>query len=535
MGRTHRVNLAWSLLFLRICLPCSVQVHKGWTACRRPANPSQGCAEGEQLVVRSLPVTALTVLLENQQIAGVEHIQLDDIYYSMNLALLPDIHEVGREYYTLLYQFDVAPLNTSSTDCQVDGLYTRERQTLRIDGVNYRANAWLDGYPLTELSPHAGAPGMFVRRNYDVTVGGRFNLLIEPPDHPGIPNTGQGGNHDLAQDGAVPQYMLGWDWCQAMPDRATGFYGSTTLEFSGPWAIQDPAIQTVRLQNCTLVKCSLVELRILARVEGGSMPAATLTVTAEWGEIWQVSITAKTEDIRIQVMVQQPENIQLWWPHGVGIKDFAHMHTLAFSLAVNGKVSDVKTIDVGFRTIETWLDQDLQGQRFRINGRDIYLVGGNWISTDQALRYSAYKQRYCDEISLHRYAGINLLRVWGGGTAERDLFYDCADRHGVLVFQEFWMTGDNNGRWAGRYSWPHDYEAYLANVEDTVKRLRRHPSLLFYGGCNECLAPRSSTWAPNPPRQIDDGIRMVLAVFDPGRFYIASSMGGVSRDGVYYR
>lgn len=89
------------------------------------------------------------------------------------------------------------------------------------------------------------------------------------------------------------------------------------------------------------------------------------------------------------------------------------------------------------------------------------------------------------------------------------------------------MTGDNNGRWAGNFSWPIHYGAYLANVMDTVKRLRRHPSLLFYGGCNECLAPRSCEWAPNPPRPIDDGIRRLIERFDPGRFYISSSMGGV--------
>jgi len=112
-----------------------------------------------------------------------------------------------------------------------------------------------------------------------------------------------------------------------------------------------------------------------------------------------------------------------------------------------------------------------------------------------------------------------------GGVAEQPQFYECADNLGILVFQEFWMTGDNNGRWAGSYSSPLNYSAYLANVEDTVKRLRYHASLLFYGGCNEC---KNSPWMANPPRSIDDGIRSLLKQFDPGRFYISSSMGGVS-------
>lgn len=551
MSRVVDLLLLLVVILFRACLPCTVEIHDGWRACRVPADPSQGCGDDESvlMMVSRLPVTALTVLLGNRQIAGAEHLTLDDLYYSTNLALLPDIHRVGREYYTLLYQIDIAAMNDTTSYClggDDDDKISLTRQTIRFAGINYRARTWLDGHPLVELEQPDGrdVPGMFVRRIYDVTDGGRFNLLIAPPDHPGIPDPGQGGNHDLAQDGAVPQFMLGWDWCQAMPDRATGFHGSTILERSGLWTVQDPAIQTVQLLNCTSLlanhhQCSSVVLQILARVEGGGGPAhddspatapavSTLTVTSDWGEIWRIPIASPTRDVCVPVTVQHPEQIKLWWPAGVGMENFAHRHTFTFSLAVNGKVSNVKTIQAGIRTIETFLDEKIQGQLFRINSQDVYLVGGNFIATDQALRYSASEARYCAEISLHRHAGLNLLRVWGGGTAQPDQFYDCADRLGVLVFQEFWMTGDNNGRWAGNYSWPLDYSAYLANVEDTVKRLRRHPSLLFYGGCNECLAPRSSTWAPNPPNQIDDGIRKVIDQYDPGRFYIASSMGGVS-------
>jgi hypothetical protein len=89
------------------------------------------------------------------------------------------------------------------------------------------------------------------------------------------------------------------------------------------------------------------------------------------------------------------------------------------------------------------------------------------------------------------------------------------------------MRGDNNGRWAGNYSWHLNHGSYLANVQDTIRRLRHYASLLFHGGCNECRAPRNSTLAPNPPSQNDEGIRRLLTRLDPGRFYISSSMGGV--------
>jgi hypothetical protein len=147
--------------------------------------------------------------------------------------LYPDIHDVGRDFYTLLFERDLDNLLAQVDGaCVVAFKKSTKRHILRFAGINYRAKAWLDGTELPELEGFAHA-GMFRRRSFDVTNGSRFALLIEPPDHPGrvpLNGGGQGGNHELAMDGAVPQYMLGWDWCQAMPDRATGFYGSVTLE-----------------------------------------------------------------------------------------------------------------------------------------------------------------------------------------------------------------------------------------------------------------------------------------------------------------
>ena len=76
---------------------------------------------------------------------------------------------------------------------------------------------------------------------------------------------------------------------------------------------------------------------------------------------------------------------------------------------------------------------------------------GNWIGTDQTQRLSSSFTRYHNELLLHRHAGINLLRVWGGGITETQHFYQTADKLGFLIWQEFWTTGDNNGRWSGQY------------------------------------------------------------------------------------
>lgn len=166
---------------------------------------------------------------------------------------------------------------------------------------------------------------------------------------------------------------------------------------------------------------------------------------------------------------------------------------------------------------------------FTVNGARVFLIGGNWITTDQLLRYAADTERYFREVRLHRDAGLNLIRVWGGGIAERDKFYDAADELGVLVMQEFWMTGDNNGRWGGSADYPADRPTYISNVRDTVLRLRGRPSLLLLCGGNELWPPDKSP----PPDVLSDERRLVKELGKGTVIFVPSSMGALPFDPEY--
>eukprot|EP00911_Craspedida_sp_UC1_P001301 UC1_evm1s980 len=145
------------------------------------------------------------------------------------------------------------------------------------------------------------------------------------------------------------------------------------------------------------------------------------------------------------------------------------------------------------------------------------------------MRFADDPHRAADEVLLHAHLGLNLIRVWGGGLTERPEFYDAADAAGMLIWQEFWMTGDNNGRWAGNYSWPEDQDVYLDNVRDVVRALRNHPSLMVYVGGNE-LYPASQS----PPPRLAAALPALVKELDPGRIYIASSMSNYTDfDGTY--
>ena len=135
------------------------------------------------------------------------------------------------------------------------------------------------------------------------------------------------------------------------------------------------------------------------------------------------------------------------------------------------------------------------------------------------------------QVRMHREMGLNLIRVWGGGLTERPEFYRACDTHGVLVMQEFWMSGDNNGRWAGSFDWPTDHGVYLDNARDMVLMLRQHPSLLFWNCGNELFqveqqlpGTNPSPGSPGVQSALLAKLHGVIAANDPGRFAITSSM-----------
>ncbi|MET0990270.1 MAG: glycoside hydrolase family 2 protein, partial [Glaciihabitans sp.] len=78
-----------------------------------------------------------------------------------------------------------------------------------------------------------------------------------------------------------------------------------------------------------------------------------------------------------------------------------------------------------------------------------------------------------------RFAGINLLRVWGGGIYESDDFYAECDERGVLVWQDFLLA-------CAAYAEEDPLRSEIeAEAHEAVTRLGTHPSLVVLNGNNE--------------------------------------------------
>ncbi|MEJ8306513.1 beta-mannosidase [Saccharibacillus sacchari] len=169
---------------------------------------------------------------------------------------------------------------------------------------------------------------------------------------------------------------------------------------------------------------------------------------------------------------------KLWWTHDLGEP---HRYTLTVELYAADEPIDTVTQAVGVRTIEL-RTEDEQGRaafRFFLNNQPGYARGANWIPADNMIG-AIPDSRYRELVSLSAESGMNMLRIWGGGIYEKEIFYEECDRQGVLVWQDFAFAN------ALFPDFNQDFmDNVRAEVEYNVKRLRGRASLALWCGNNE--------------------------------------------------
>jgi mannosylglycoprotein endo-beta-mannosidase len=427
----------------------------------------------------TVPGTVLTTLI-NDKLAP-------DPFYGLNNRAIPDIYTTGRDQYTYWFVRDFHQA------LQKDG-----QVWLNLRGVNYSCEVWLNGHHLNEKTHY----GMFLRQSYNITAAlspkgeNRLAILVYPPDPVGNPNGGQGGDGEIAR-GVAHQYVAGWDWIQPVPDRNTGIWDKVTIQTTGAVRIFNPHIVTdvpgIRYADDTSQAPAYVHVSAELQNATDEPVSGLLKYTLEGGG------TARTMSLPAHstTVIDLPPyclfHPRLWWPNGYGKQDL-YQTTLSFQ--IGGAAADTLPLTFGIRTVTTSWNATTRSRQAFVNGQPIFIKGGNWIVSDELLRLSP--ERYDAEVRFHRDMNLNLIRVWGGALTERPEFYEACDRYGLLVFQDFWNSGDCNGRWEDpmkkedqwtRRNYPDDHRLFLASAADQIKMIRNHPSLAFWCGGNEITPP----------------------------------------------
>jgi beta-galactosidase/beta-glucuronidase len=197
----------------------------------------------------------------------------------------------------------------------------------------------------------------------------------------------------------------------------------------------------------------------------------------------------------VRVTLPAAERVQLWWPKGLGAQKLYSIG-VDYQEAGSDEVSTA-TRSVGFRTAHVVTTNDTacantpscaaghgSGEftmRLKMNGADVWSRGANVIPMDEMeARESAAAYRAM--LSHAAAAGMNVVRVWGGGKFLPHLFYDTADEMGLMVMHDL-MYG--TPWFGGNGSIPVDSPLQHAEVTHNVRRLASHPSIVVWMGGNE--------------------------------------------------
>ena len=392
--------------------------------------------------------------------------------------------------------------------------------TLTLENVDTFATIILNGQVI------ANTQNMFVRYDIDVTGKvkvGENTLRLEfdiardvakarADAHPfPIPFTTNYLTNGL--EGAHMNFIrkvachAGWDWGICL--MPTGVYGRMAIRRSRLARQESVQVDQKHSKN-------RVDLTITTRIHAFADGEVDLSHALE-----QQSIGGKVRVIRGENVFTHKltvQNPKLWWPNGQGEQP---LYTLTTTL--DGE----KTVRrIGLRKLEWIVEKDAIDHNFkcRINGRDITMLGANWIPAD-AIPSRITPAAVRDLLESARAVNMNMLRVWGGGQYEPDYFYELCDELGLLVWQDFMFSC---------MSYPSNREFLddvALEITQQVRRLSHHASIALWCGDNEVIG--SINWysetREDPQRYIANYDRLnsmlgrIVEDEDPARRFWPSS------------
>ncbi|MDR0538198.1 MAG: discoidin domain-containing protein [Tannerellaceae bacterium] len=400
-------------------------------------------------------------------------------------------------------------------------IYSTGRSFLNFDGINWKANIYLNGKGIGRLE------GAFMRGKFDVTdilLAGQTNTLaveIIKNDHPGAIkeqtkySTDQNGGI-LGADNPTFHATVGWDWIPTIRGRDIGIWNDVFLSHTGSVSIIDPFVRA----ELALPDTTEADIIIEATVQNHSTEAVTGKLKGNYGDLstFEMEVTlaaSETKTLKLDASNTpslKVNNPRLWWPKGYGAP---HLYDVNLLFELNtSEITDRKQFKSGIRRMT--FNEEGGTLNLFVNGRRFIGFGGNWGFGESNLNYRG--REYDIAVAYHADMNFTMIRNWVGQIGDEE-FYDACDRHGIMVWQDFWLANPYDG------PNPYDNALFMSNVRDFVKRIRNHPSIGIYVGRNE----------GNPPESLDTPIRQYLAETHPDIHYISNSAMGVVSGGGPYR
>jgi exo-1,4-beta-D-glucosaminidase len=426
----------------------------------------------------SVPSTVMAALIANKE--------YPDIFMGDNINLV----DTARFRNSWWYRKEFAVENAN------------ENTELVFEGINYRANIWLNGKKIASADTLFGGFRIFKLDVSEFIAEGNNALALEVfkprPDEPSV--------------GFV-------DWAPMPPDRLMGLWRPVKIRRSG----------TTRLDN----------IFVVSKIDKNGFKKADLQISTEavnnTSKAVKAIIKGKIENISFEKKISlgpkekkqvvfnssefpqlKIENPRLWWTHDLGKPE---LYELVLDIETGNKVSYMKTTRFGIREVADYFNAG--GHRgYKLNGVEVLIKGGGWVD---GMFLNDTEEKVKAEMEYARHANMNTIRLegfWGNG----ERFYELADELGLLI-----MAG-----WSCQWEWggyldkpeddfmsirtPEDIKLILNYTRDHVNWLRNHPSIFVWVMGSDKL--------PRP--ELEEKYYTLFKELDPSRPLLMSCKGQTS-------
>jgi beta-mannosidase len=448
-----------------------------------------------------VPGTVHTDLLRNGLIP--------DPFYGCNER---DLQWIGEKnwIYTKTFTVNSETLESSNINLIFEGLDTYARVQLNgkeLGSTNNMFHKW--EFNCKELLK----PGENV---VEILFESALNRFLSDSASYGYPVPG--GRWVFARKAA---YHFGWDWGPRF--ITSGITAPLYLEIWDDARPKDIQLITKSIEE------DRAQITALFEIECTSAQWATITVSDRDATFYSGELNL-TPGVTLYEIPFKIDNPRLWWSNGLGEP---HIYELLFELKTETGKSWSRHIPYGIRTIEVVNREDSIGKPLyvKLNGVPVYMKGANYIPQHSFITEVA-DNHYREVINTAVKSNMNMIRVWGGGVYEKEIFYELCSRSGILVWQDFMFA-------CAMYP-PDDNFAQSVKREAQyqIKRLRNYPALAMWCGNNESDEGWHN-WQWQKSHKIDSAdaaklwsgyLRIFLDILpgavnelDPGRFYLPSS------------
>ena len=485
------------------------KITSGWELC-----------EGDKVMTdewynATVPGTVLTTLVDQ----GV----YPDPYFGLNNLAIPE--DLCRKDWWYRCSFNLP-----------EEMLAKESLELLFNGINYRADVWLNGKKLGNIA------GAFIRGRFEITdhvqAENTLAVHIYPPANPGIPHeqsprSGGGKNGGaLCLDGPTFICSEGWDWMPGVRDRNIGIWQDVQLVATDGISFGDTHVIT----DLPLPDVSYADLTVKTSLKNSLDSDQTVLLEGKIGDLisfsQEVDVPAGAQ-VPVEVSELVLSNPELWMPNGYGDPN---MYELELSCVLGDKVSDTQVTRFGVRELSYELTVDAPSAKgiriehnpladnhlgqlldhrmlrdtlgglhipslsegldvkdvtvipndgmspyliIKVNGVRIFCRGGNWGMDDMMKNVS--REHLEPYFILHKEANFNMIRNWTGASTSEN-FYDLCDEYGMLVWNDFWISTE------GFNLDPLDEDLFMRNATDVVRRFGHHPSIVMWCPRNEGYA-----------------------------------------------